>query len=114
LNQESRHAHPAQALHAAVSRLRLEEGLSTRQRRAPIFPDLRALRPHTHQDAPPEQSGTGRGDSPSSFREPVMKNLLAVIGLYVVLRKGWELYERYEAMHEENESLRKRKVEIDM
>lgn len=38
-----------------------------------------------------------------------MRNLLAVIGLYTVLRKGWELYENYEAMREENEYLRRRK-----
>ncbi len=37
-----------------------------------------------------------------------MKNLLAAIGLYAVLRKGWELYAHYEAMREENEALRKR------
>ena len=36
-----------------------------------------------------------------------MKNLLALIGLCAVLRKGWELYENYEAMREENEALRK-------
>ncbi|MFC4299768.1 hypothetical protein ACFO0J_17135 [Castellaniella hirudinis] len=40
-----------------------------------------------------------------------MRNLLAVIGLYAVLRKGWELYEHYEAMREENEYLRRRKDE---
>ncbi|MGB3276769.1 MAG: hypothetical protein WBA82_11325 [Castellaniella sp.] len=40
-----------------------------------------------------------------------MRNLLAVIGLYAVLRKGWELYESYEAMREENEYLRRRRDE---
>ncbi|CDM24988.1 hypothetical protein [Castellaniella defragrans] len=38
-----------------------------------------------------------------------MKNLLAIIGLYAVLRKGWELYESHEALKKENESLRRQR-----
>lgn len=36
-----------------------------------------------------------------------MRNILAVVGLLALIKKGWELYENYDAMREENESLRK-------
>ena len=38
----------------------------------------------------------------------MLKNILATVGAFVIVKKGYEVYRHYKAMEMENELLRKR------
>ena len=63
-----------------------------------------------------QYSGSTQSDVPARYccltnrnqEESVMvKNVLAAVGLVVVIQKGYALYQKYREMEQENEDLRK-------